>query len=76
LIAASVAGLDVEVVTKTTEEWKADKEMQAKNLTGRFPFLERSDGKCIFESAAIAAHFARQGDGLFGKSSFELGQVE
>lgn len=59
LVAAELAGLEVEVVMKTNDEWKADKEMQKKNLTMKYPLLELSDGRCIFESSAIASHFAR-----------------
>jgi len=76
LVTAELAGVDVEVVMKTNEEWKADKEMQKRNVTMRYPLLELPDGRCVFESAAIASHFARLGDGLFGKSNMELGQVE
>lgn len=59
LVTAELAGLDVEVIMKTNDEWKADKEMQKKNLTMRYPLLELADGRCIFESSAIASHFAR-----------------
>jgi len=76
MVAAELAGLDVKHVMKTNDEWKADADMKKKNVTMKYPLLELADGRCIFESSAIASHFARQGEGLFGKSPFELGQVE
>jgi len=68
LIAAHLAGTPVEVVMKTNDEWKADKEHQKINVTMKFPLLELDDGKFIFESTAIAAHFARKS--LMGKTAF------
>jgi len=50
--------------------------MKKKNSTMKYPLLELDDGGCVFESSAIASHFARQGDGLFGKSKIECGEVE
>ena len=57
---------------KTNDEWKADKEMQGKNLSMKFPLLELDDGTTIMESSAIAAHFARTAPakGLFGQTPF------
>ena len=54
LVTAELAGVQIEVVMKTNEEWKADEDMKKKNLTMKYPLLETADGKCIFESYAIA----------------------
>jgi len=40
LVAAKLAGLSVEVVVKTNEEWKQDKDMVKKNLNMKYPLLE------------------------------------
>ena len=62
---------------KTNEEWKADEDMKKKNSTMKYPLLETGDGKCIFESYAIASHIARQGGStLFGKSNMELCKMD
>ena len=74
LIAAEMAGIPVEIVMKTNDEWKADKEHAKINTTMKFPLLELDDGTRIFESTAIAAHFGR--GKLFGSTPFQNGQCE
>ena len=74
LIAADLGGNNVEIVMKTNDEWKADKEHQKINVTMKFPLLELDDGRFLFESSAIAAHFGRSK--LMGSSAFQTGQVE
>jgi len=59
LIVAELSNINVEIVMKTNDEWKADKEHQKINPTGKFPLLELDNGKFIWESTAIAAHFGR-----------------
>ena len=47
--------------------------MLAKNPTKKYPILETSEG-CLFESTAIARHFARisEGKNLYGTSNSEM----
>ena len=42
----------------------------------KFPLLELEDGRFIFESAAIASHIARLGNGIFGNNQIQAAQVE
>ena len=52
-------------------------EFLKKNPHGKVPVLELDDGRCIFESNAIARYVARLSDkGLFGTTTWNLGQVE
>jgi len=57
MITATLAKIPVEEVLLTEEQQKS-KDYKLKCLTGKFPCLETQDGT-IFESAAIAKHFAR-----------------
>lgn len=68
LIAAEMSNVNVEIVMKTNDEWKADKDHMKLNPTGKFPLLQLDDGKLLFESSAIAAHFGR--DTLMGTTTF------
>lgn len=78
LVTADFVDVKVDVVYKTNEEWQADPDMKAKNLTMKFPLLELDDGELVWESAAISAHLARcvPDSGLFGQSAWETGLVE
>lgn len=75
MITADLAKATVELVVLSEEEIKS-KETKAKNLTGKFPFLETSEGN-LNESAAIARYLASQGSNkqLLGNSDFEKAQV-
>jgi len=75
LVAAELAGQNVELVYKTPEEAK-DKAFLAINMTGKFPLLQLEDGTTINESAAIAQHFARLGEGLYGANAFEAAKCD
>ena len=58
------------------QKMKDSKDFKAKNLTGKFPMLETSEG-CLVESLAIAKHFARLGaPDLLGKDAMEKAQVD
>ncbi|XRB00537.1 elongation factor 1-gamma [Pycnococcus provasolii] len=80
LVAAQLVGVKIELppfqmgVTNKTPEFLAKK-----NPHGKVPVLELDDGRCIFESNAIARYVARLGGDsakLFGTSTWDLGQVE
>ena len=58
LIAADLANQQVEVVYMSEADRK-NKEWAAKHITGKFPVLELASGDMIWESGAIARHFAR-----------------
>ena len=75
LVAADLAGQKVEVVFKDAAAAN-EKEFKAKNVTGKFPMLELESGELIFESGAIAQHFARQGAGLYGQTPFETAKCD
>jgi glutathione S-transferase/translation elongation factor EF-1beta len=75
LVAADLANVQVELVVLNKEQ-QADKDFKAKNVNGKFPLLELESGELIFESSAIACHFARAAtdSGLFGQSVFQTHQ--
>jgi len=75
LVAADLANVQVELVVLNKEQ-QADKDFKAKNVNGKFPLLELESGELIFESSAIASHFARSApaSGLFGQSVFQTHQ--
>ena len=77
LIAADLANQQVEVVYMSEEDRK-NKDWAAKHLTGKFPVLETDTGDMLWESGAIARHFARQApaSGLLGQSAFETAKVD
>ena len=72
LVAADLAGVPVQVVVLDKAQ-QNEKDFRAKNLTGVFPLLELADGTLIFESAAIASHFARHApsSGLLGQTNLQ-----
>lgn len=76
LVVADLANqqVNVEVLNK---EQQNDKDFKAKNVNGKFPLLELESGELIFESSAIANHFARAApaSGLLGQSAFQTAQV-
>lgn len=76
LVVADLANqqVNVEVLSK---EQQNDKDFKAKNVNGKFPLLELESGELIFESSAIANHFARAApaSGLLGQSAFQTAQV-
>jgi elongation factor 1-beta len=74
LIVAELSNQQVEIVMKTNDEWKADKEHQKLNPTGKFPLLQFDNGSVMFESGAIAAHFGRNTH--MGTGQFQTAQVE
>ena len=67
-VAADIVGAKCETIV--TEDKK-------KSLSGKFPYLETSNGSIIFESEAIVHHFARMnpGAGLHGSSPFEYAKI-
>eukprot|EP00352_Strombidinopsis_acuminata_P005918 CAMPEP_0176376074 /NCGR_PEP_ID=MMETSP0126-20121128/27931_1 /TAXON_ID=141414 ORGANISM="Strombidinopsis acuminatum, Strain SPMC142" /NCGR_SAMPLE_ID=MMETSP0126 /ASSEMBLY_ACC=CAM_ASM_000229 /LENGTH=378 /DNA_ID=CAMNT_0017737361 /DNA_START=38 /DNA_END=1174 /DNA_ORIENTATION=+ len=74
-VVAKMAKVDFELVL-ADQKVKDSKDFKAKNLTGKFPFLETPEG-CLVESLAIAKHFARLGNAdLLGKDAFERAQVD
>ena len=77
LVAADLAGQNVEVVYMS-EEQRKDKAWAQKHVTGKFPVLELDSGEMIFESATIATHFAKcaPASGLLGQSAFETAKVD
>ncbi len=75
LVSAELAGQNVEVVYVSQEEAKT-KEWLAKSPTGKFPLLELDSGEFIFESGAIAAHFARNGAGAYGVNHFHTAKCD
>jgi glutathione S-transferase len=71
LVAADLSATNVEVciIDKQAEDYK---EFAKKHATGKFPLLELDSGELLFESSAIALHFARESkSGLLGSSPFE-----
>jgi glutathione S-transferase len=76
LIVADLANAQVSVEVLSKEQ-QADKDFKAKNINGKFPLLELESGELIFESSAIANHFARSApaSGLMGQSAFQTAQV-
>lgn len=76
LVAADLANVHVTQVVLNKEQ-QNEKEFKAKNVNGKFPLLELESGELIFESAAIANHFARAApaSGLLGQSAFQTAQV-
>jgi glutathione S-transferase/translation elongation factor EF-1beta len=76
LVAADLANAQVSVEVLSKEQ-QNDKEFKAKNVNGKFPLLELESGELIFESAAIANHFARSApaSGLMGQTPFQTAQV-
>ena len=76
LVAADFANVQVSLEVLSAEQ-QADKDFKAKNINGKFPLLELESGEQIFESAAIAMHFARAApaSGLMGQSPFQTAQV-
>lgn len=70
LVCADLAHVNVEVVVVSKEEQES-KDFKAKKMVA-FPILETDEG-LIFESAAIAAYFARcaPNSGLLGQSQFQ-----
>ena len=71
LVVADLANVQVSLEVLSKEQ-QADKEFKAKNINGKFPLLELESGELIFESSAIANHFARaaSASGLLGQSPF------
>lgn len=67
-VVGDLVGAEVEVVV-TTEK--------SKHPSGRFPYLETSNGSVIWEPCAIAKHLARMNPsaGLLGGSPFEEAKV-
>ena len=66
--AADIVGAKLETVV--TDDKK-------NSPTGKFPYLQTSDGTYLFESEAIVHHFARMnpGAGLHGSSPFEAAKI-
>ena len=77
LAVADLAGVPVQVVVLDKAQ-QNEKDFKAKNPTGLFPLLETADGTILFESAAIAAHFARHAptSGLLGQTPFQQAKVD
>jgi len=71
LVVADLANVNVTVEVLSKEQ-QNDKDFKAKNINGKFPLLELESGERIFESSAIAMHFARAApaSGLMGQSPF------
>jgi len=65
-------------VIVVSAELAADADFKKKKAHANFPILETAEGKMIFESAAIASHFAREAGctDLFGRSAFEEAQID
>lgn len=72
-IAAVLNDKQVEVIV-ASEELKASKEFKAKNLTGKYPFLETEEGN-LSESIAIAKYIAHGHPTLNGTTNFEAAKV-
>jgi glutathione S-transferase/translation elongation factor EF-1beta len=77
LIAADLANQAVTVEYKDKAAAN-EKTFKAKNTTGKFPLLELESGDLLWESGAIALHFARCApkSGLLGQTPFQAAQVE
>jgi len=71
LVVADLANVQVSLEVLSKEQ-QNDKDFKAKNINGKFPLLELESGETIFESSAIANHFARAApaSGLLGQSVF------
>lgn len=65
---ADIAGADVEVVVSKEA---------SKSISGRFPYLEITDGVIISEAEAIVKHIARMNNsaGLLGKNPFDHAKI-
>ena len=71
LVIADLANVQVSLEILNKEQ-QNDKDFKSKNINGKFPLLELESGEVIFESTAIANHFARAApaSGLLGNSAF------
>jgi len=72
---AELAGQQVELVYLTPEQIAEPAFQQKKQHLG-FPILELESGEIIGESSAIAAHFARLGNGTYGANAFEAAKID
>ena len=77
LTVADLAGVPVQVVVLDKAQ-QNEKDFKAKNPTGLFPLLETANGDILFESSAIAQHFARHApaSGLLGQTVFQQAKVD
>jgi len=67
---AELAGVDIDVDTRTEEEFFKDADMLELNYLNAYPLLQSEMGQVIFEFSAIASYLARQKEGLYGTSTF------